>query len=106
MLDYTGKSGWRVPNQKELMILGILGVSNRNVPSGTKFSVTCSYSYFDFEGYSLGNNPSDPGGTISSAYRFPMKIIPSSAQATQSEAMNNITINSAYYGVRCVRDVD
>lgn len=106
VLDYTGKSGWRVPNQKELMILGILGVSNRNVPSGTKFSVTCSYSYFDFEGYSLGNNPSDPGGTISSAYRFPMKIIPSSAQATQSEAMNNITINSAYYGVRCVRDVD
>lgn len=107
ILDYTKKRGWRVPNQKELTILGILGVNNLNVPSGNVFQVTCSYSFFDFSGYTPGSNPNDPmkGGSVSSLYRYPMKIVSSSGQSTQSEEMNNFIVNSAYYGVRCVRDV-
>lgn len=108
ILGYTGKRGWRVPNQKELTILGILGVQNRNVPSGNVFQVTCSYSFFDFDGYVPGANPKDPvaTGSISSAFRFPMKIVTSSGLSTQSETMNNITVNNAYFGIRCVRDVE
>lgn len=107
ILDYTGKKGWRVPNQKELTILGILGVSNLNLPSGNVYQVSCSYSFFDFSGYTPGANPTDPvsGGSITSQYRFPMKIVSSSGQSTQSESMNNIVVNSAYFGIRCVRDV-
>lgn len=107
VLDTKTKKGWRVPNQKELTIIGILGKGNHN-GMGSTFQVSCSYSYFDFNGYTPGSNPNDPekGGTISSAYRFPMKIVTSSGFSTQSEKMNNITITNGRYGIRCVRDVN
>lgn len=105
-LDYTGKTGWRVPNQKELTIIGILNMHNLNALSGNTFQVSCSYSYFDTKGYAPGSNPDDPDGTVSSYYRYPMKIITSSGQATQSELMNSVTVSNNYYGVRCVRDVE
>lgn len=105
-LDYTGKTGWRVPNQKELTLIGVLGMQNMNAPQGNTFQVACSYSYFDTEGYAPGYNPNDKNGTVSSKYRFPMKIITSTGQATQSERMDAVYVNNNYYGVRCVRDVE
>lgn len=104
-LNYTGKRGWRVPNQKEMTILGILGLQNLNSLGSTMYLLTSTYSYFDFSGYAPGSNPYDPDGTISGVYRFPMKVIVSSGITTQSDAVNNVTISNAYYGVRCVRDV-
>lgn len=106
VLDYTGKTGWRVPNQKELTIIGILNMHDLNALSDNTFQVSCSYSYFDNKGYAPGSNPDDPDGTVSSHYRYPMKIITSTGQATQSELMNSVTVSNNYYGVRCVRDVE
>ena len=105
VLDYTGKTGWRVPNQKELAILGILGVLSRNAPSGNTFQISCSFSYFDFDGYVPGKNPKDPDGTVSEKYRFAMKGLTSSGQLTQSEKLDGQTIYNNYFGIRCVRDV-
>lgn len=107
VLDYTGKEGWRVPNQKELTIIGITGFYNRNT-RGSTFQVSSSFAHFDYSGYAPGKNPDDPaaGGTVTGAYRFPMKITSGSGNGTQSEEMNNIYINNSYYGIRCVRDVE
>lgn len=99
-----GETGWRVPNQKELAIIGMLGIYNLNT-NGTTYQVGCSFSFFDKNSYAPGNNPSDPvsSGSITSAYRHEMKLRSGDGVMTQSDDMTS-GINIAYYGVRCVRD--
>ena len=99
-----GETGWRVPNQKELAIIGMVGVHNSNT-NGTTLQVGCSFSFFDKDGYAPGYNPADPvsNGSITSAFRHEMKLRSSDGVMTQSEFMTS-GINTGYYGVRCVRD--
>lgn len=104
-LDYTGKPGWRVANQKELTILASLGLNNLR-PIANSFQISCTFGYFDYDGYAFGFNTNAAANSIDSDYRFAMKIVTSDGHATQAEKLNNQLINSQYYGVRCVRDVD
>lgn len=95
--EKTGKDGWRVPNQKELTIMGILGKSPRS--TAATYARSCTFSYFDRESYTPGNNPKDPDGTISEAYRWIMKVTSNSddVKATQGD-------DGGYFVLRCVRD--
>lgn len=102
----TGRRGWRVPNQKELTIIAILNEHTSNVPSDNVYQLTCSYSYFDFDGYIPGANPNDPAGTASSNWRFPMKIVTATGAATQHEPMTSYTVSDNEMSIRCVRDTD
>lgn len=104
-LDYTGKTGWRVPNQKELTIIATLGKHGLN-NNGSTMLLSCSYSYYDTDGYSPGANPNDLAGSITSALRYPMKVVIATGATTQADMMSSYYVNSAYYGVRCVRDVE
>ncbi|MGM9860868.1 MAG: hypothetical protein ACI31C_08955 [Muribaculaceae bacterium] len=106
-LNYTGKTGWRVPNQKELTVIASVGLYNKYVPSGNVYQISCTYSYFDFSGYAPGKNPDDPTatGSVNGSYRFPMKIISSTGNGTQSETMKDFVPSGTYYGIRCVRDI-
>lgn len=99
-----GETGWRVPNQKELAIMGMVGVYNESTNSTTLQS-GCSFSFFDFSGYAPGQNPNDPvaGGSITTQYRYEMKLRSGDGVMTQID-MRNQNINTGYYGVRCVRD--
>lgn len=98
----TGRKGWRVPNQVELSLMGLLGVLGKNV-TGDHMLLSCSYSYYDENGYIPGANPDDPSGSINSKFRHEIKAIPSSGNITQANFIRNYTVNG-YYGVRCVRD--
>ncbi len=103
------KSGWRVPNQKELTIIGVLGkeVYLSGMPPNITYQISCSYSYFDYAGgYAPGANPDDPAGSITSGYRYPMKLRNSDGGMTQAEEMYNFVPSAEQYGVRCVRDVE
>lgn len=104
-LDYTGKAGWRVANQKELAIIASVGWYNLN-SAGSTFQVSCTFGYFDYEGYVYGANPKSAANSIDSDYRFAMKVVSGNGQGTQAEKMNAVTVNGSYYGFRCVRDVD
>ena len=88
----TGKDGWRVPNQKELTIMTILGLS-----STYTYNYSCSVSYFDKEGYAYGANPKDLPGSLGVGKRWVMKVT-GSGSATQGGD------GSKDFGVRCVRD--
>ena len=88
----TGKDGWRLPNQKELTIMTILGLSSKYT-----YNYSCSVSYFDKEGYAYGANPNDQPGSFGVNRRYVMKVTGSGA-ATQGGD------GSTDFGVRCVRD--
>lgn len=101
----TGKKGWRVPNQKELSILCALGVVDDNADSDNTFTLSCSFTYFDYDGYVIGNNPNNRDGAISSAFHYALKAVTHSNNMTQAEAINGEKIENKKYGFRCVRDV-
>lgn len=108
VLDYTGRTGWRVPNQKEMTNIAILGFHTLN-HRGADFQLTCTYSYYDSEGYAPGYNPDDPvsTGSLNNVYRKDMKIVTGSGMMTQSNSVYNYTVTSGatQFGIRCVRDV-
>lgn len=92
LVEKTGKDGWRVPNQKELTIMSILGLS-----STYTYNYSCSVSYFDKSGYAYGANPSDIPGSLGVLHRYVMKVT-GGGSATQGGD------GSKDFGVRCVRD--
>lgn len=101
-LNKDGQTGWRVPNQKEITILGLLGI----VGSGTTYQLSCTYSYYRKDGYGFRVN--DPTETLSSSDRVPMMIVTATGFGTQpwADRMYYSTINSNKWGVRCVRDCE
>lgn len=103
-LNTDSKNGWRVPNQTEMAILGILGLQASGTTNNVAFQMTSTFSYFDKSGYGVGKNPNDPSGTISNTYRIPMSIITGNGQCTQIENVN--TGSQGSIGVRCVRDCE
>lgn len=111
----TGKKGWRVPNQKEATTMAILGKYNVN-SNGVTLQVSCTYSFFDREGYAPAQNPNYNGFTLFGGYRFPMKVNSNTGNSTQGGLIQTLdgllypsddypTVNISQYGVRCVRDV-
>ena len=86
--------------------IGTLGKANLNKTGNNVFSATCTFGYFDYWGYTPGSNPSNPSGTISSEFQFAMKARTDDGTMTQTDKMQNTTINGDYWGIRCVRDVE
>lgn len=103
--ESTGKKGWRVPNQKELSILCALEVADDNVEAGNAYTLSCSFTYFDYEGYVIGHNPKNPAGEVTSTLHYGLKAVSHYNNMTQADEMDNATIINNYYGIRCVRDV-
>ena len=97
-----GESGWRVPNQKELAIIGMVGAHSSNT-KGNTYQATCSFSFFDRWGYAPGYNTNDPvsSGSITSAFRYEMKLSSSDGRMTQADLDKT---KKQTIGVRCVRD--
>ena len=93
LVSKTGKDGWRVPNQKELTIMAVLGLS----PTSYNYTYSCTLSYFDRSGYAPGANPSDADGTLSYKYRYIMKVTGSGMGTQGGDGDENFII-------RCVRD--
>ncbi len=101
-LNKDGQSGWRVPNQKELSILGLLGITG----SGVTYQLSCTYSYYRKDGY--GFRVSDETETLSSETRIPMMIVTDTGAGTQPwlERLNQVKISGNTWGLRCVRDCE
>lgn len=99
--NVNGEKGWRLPNQKELSILGAVDNIKKN-----SYQVSCTFSYFDSEGKVPAANE-----TISSATRHEMKINSSNGGGTQygfmktgSDITKGIDGGTYSLGFRCVRD--
>lgn len=92
LVSKTGKEGWRVPNQKELTIMSILGVA----PS-YYYNYSSTVSYFDKSGYAYGQNPSDLPGSLGVKFRYVMKTTGSGMATQGGDGAKN-------FGIRCVRD--
>lgn len=88
--DTATKSGWRVPNQKEIAILKNEGVH----PGNNVLWLSCTYSYF--------NTVTGVGGKYVSAQNLFMGML-----SSQGVMLTNNNLHSfGYKGrVRCVRDV-
>lgn len=104
--------GWRLPNQKEMAILGILDNYDSNTVT---YHVGCTFSYFDVNGYIPGSNPNNKSGAITSEYHHEMKINEDTGGGTQYGFMKSYQGDNIFSGMedgstmytngfRCVRD--
>lgn len=100
-LNSGSETGWRVPNQTEMAILGILGLQASGKTNGVSYQLTSSFSYFDLDGYGAGKNPDDPDATISASTRYTMSIVTNGGHCTQTAQAT-----AGNSGVRCVRDCE
>ena len=92
------KKGWRLPNQKEAAIIGLYQSSDKGYyGAGFNYYGTCSFMYFDKEGYAFGLNPKN--STVNSDYHKDIKIRTGDGGGTIGDA-STISI-----GIRCVRDM-
>lgn len=87
--DNAAKSGWRVPNQKELAIL-----KNEGGVSGGGPWLSCTYTYF--------NNATGVGGGYENERNLFLAFLGSQGIQLTNE---NLTIHYKRGWVRCVRDV-
>ena len=92
LVKKTGKDGWRVPNQKELTIMSILGLASKYT-----YNYSCSVSYYDKQGYAFGANPADRPGSLGVNWRYVMKVTNSGSSTQGGDGSKD-------FGVRCVRD--
>lgn len=92
------KKGWRLPNQKEAAILGLYQKDDKGfVANGNTFYGTCSFSFFDRDGYAFGSNPNN--NKVNSANNQDIKI-------RTADGGGTITDLGGYpIGIRCVRDM-
>lgn len=96
--------GWRVPNQKEMTILMLLGEYEQT--SSEQYGITCTLGYFDTSG-----NKFSLGSTLSSVSFNLMKANYQNGMMTQTRKSDSngqvaIAPGDKTYSVRCVRDVD
>ncbi len=102
--DSLEGEGWRVPNQKEMTILMLLGEYEQT--SSEQYGITCTLGYFDTSG-----NKFSLGSTLSSVSFNLMKANYQNGMMTQTRKSDSngqvaIAPGDKTYSVRCVRDVD
>lgn len=104
-LNVNGQTGWRVPNQKELTILGVLNLHNYNEGKGTYY-LSSSFAYFAKNGYAMGHDPVEANNVVTGAARHSLCLRSSDGGGTQIINNTNISYSSTEFAIRCVRDVE
>lgn len=94
---YSGRSGWRLPNQKEIIIMmrmGVLGTTSDERPNGrSQYFATCTQEHW-------ANTGSPGSSTLGLSWNYRMLSIDFWGPIA-SAASSNHSLNS----VRCVRDL-
>lgn len=103
-LNVNGQTGWRVPNQKELTILGVLNLHNNTESKGTYY-ISSSFAYFAKNGYAMGHDPVAANNVVLGTQRHSLCIRNSDGGGTQIPNNTNISSSSTEFAIRCVRDV-
>ena len=103
-LNVNGQTGWRVPNQKELTILGVLNLHNNTESKGTYY-ISSSFAYFAKNGYAMGHDPVAANNVVLGTQRHSLCIRNSDGGGTQISDNINISSSNTAFAIRCVRDV-
>ena len=95
-LDTDTKKGWRVPNQKELLIVNSI---DENLKNDDKIFVSSSFEFF----YGTSAAPSLDNVNLSELEKRAVMVYHSSDKRHSRE---NFIVPNGGYAVRCVRDIE